>query len=154
MSSQQHTLGVLLVSRRASFSWWPCPCPCPCPWSSSPRWCATARTEQKTLPLIYGSVQKYTSDTNERTTNEIPFNRKDGISFVVRSFVRWYPPFLFFVLYYCTVLLYMCSTGPNRKLSTGRRRDRHHGQREEGSRAPRSRDQVRTQTDLLRSAAT
>jgi hypothetical protein len=78
----------------------------------------------------------------------------NGISFVVRSFVRWCPPFLFFVLYYCTVLLYMCSTGPNRKLSTGRRRDRHHGQREEGSRAPRSRDQVRTQTDLLRSAAT
>ena len=26
---------------------------------------------------------------------------------LVRSFVRWYPP-LFFVLYYCTVLLYMC----------------------------------------------
>ena len=48
MGSQQHTGGVFLVSRRASFSWRPCPCLCP--WSSSPRWCATARTEQKTLP--------------------------------------------------------------------------------------------------------
>jgi len=28
----------------------------------------------------------------------------NGISFAVRSFVRWCPPFLF-VLYYCTVLL-------------------------------------------------
>ena len=32
---------------------------------------------RKHSPLIYGSVRKYTSDTNERTTNEIPFNRKD-----------------------------------------------------------------------------
>jgi len=34
------------------------------------------RAENTSLPM-YGSVQKYTSDTNERTTNEIPFNRKD-----------------------------------------------------------------------------
>ena len=63
-------------------------------------------------------------------------------------FVRWCPPFLL-VLYYCTVLLYMCSTGPNRKMSTGRRRDTHHGQREEHSLTGTSRSRskvLRTQT--------
>ena len=34
-------------------------------------------------------------------------------SWFVRSFVRWYPPFLF-VLYYCTVLLYMCGCAVNK----------------------------------------
>jgi hypothetical protein len=77
MSSQQRTVGVLLVSRRASFSWWPCPCPCPCPWSSSPRWCATARTEQKTLPLYIRVRPKIYVGHEPRTTVDFPFNRKD-----------------------------------------------------------------------------
>ena len=76
MTSQQHTGGVLFVSRRASFSWCPCPCPCLCPWSPRPVGVRQHEQSRKHSPLIYGSVQKYTSDTNERTTNEIPFNRR------------------------------------------------------------------------------
>ena len=67
-------------------------------------------------------------------------------------FVRWCPPFLL-VLYYCAVQLYMCSTGPNRKMSTGRRRDTHHGQRKEYYGHLEVAIKGATNTDLLRSAA-
>ena len=68
------TGGVLLVSRRAPFSWCPCPCPCLCPclcpWSSSPRWYATAQTEQKTLlsPCTGPSKNIRRTRTNEPRT--------------------------------------------------------------------------------------
>jgi hypothetical protein len=75
MGSQQHTGGVFLVSRRASFSWRPCPCLCP--WSSSPRWCATARTEQKTLLSPYTGPSNVYVGHEPRTTVDFPFNRKD-----------------------------------------------------------------------------
>jgi len=51
-------------------------CPFLCPWSAL---CFCLLYMYNKFVLLYGTVVQYEkrADTNERTTNEIPFNRKD-----------------------------------------------------------------------------
>jgi len=59
-------------------------CPFLCPWSAL---CFCLLHMYNKFVLLYGTVVQYEkrADTNERTTNEIPFNRKDySNSFLTR----------------------------------------------------------------------
>jgi len=54
-------------------------CPFLCPWSAL---CFCLLHMYNKFVLLYGTVVQYEkrADTNERTTNEIPFNRKDCLA--------------------------------------------------------------------------
>jgi len=45
-AAQQHTVGVLLVSRRVSFSWYLCPCP----------WYIRVRPKMRSVPLWTATI--------------------------------------------------------------------------------------------------